>query len=212
MNKKHPKALPYLFLSEMWERFGFYLMLGIFFLYMTDTQRGGMAMDRKEASDIFGTFIALVYLTPFVGGLIADRVLGYRVSITLGGILMGIGYCGLAIPGMTAFYVSLLLIIIGNGFFKPNISTILGNVYNDPEYKPLKDSGYNIFYMGINIGAFICNFFGSYLRNNFSWGAAFAAAGIGMFVGVIIFWIGNNHTIILNNHQETRFPQLNTVN
>lgn len=193
MSKKHPKALPYLFMSEMWERFGFYLMLGIFFLYMTDTQRGGMAMDRKEASDIFGTFIALVYLTPFVGGLIADRVLGYRISITLGGILMGIGYCGLAIPGMTAFYVSLLLIIIGNGFFKPNISTILGNVYNDPDYKPLKDSGYNIFYMGINIGAFICNFFGSYLRNNFSWGAAFAAAGIGMFIGVIIFWIGNKH-------------------
>ena len=193
MNKKHPKALPYLFLSEMWERFGFYLMLGIFFLYMTDTQRGGMAMDRKEASDIFGTFIALVYLSPFVGGLIADRVLGYRISITLGGILMGIGYCGLAIPGMTAFYISLLLIIVGNGFFKPNISTILGNVYNDPEYKPLKDSGYNIFYMGINIGAFICNFFGSYLRNNFSWGAAFAAAGIGMFIGVIIFWIGNKH-------------------
>ena len=186
----------------MWERFGFYLMLGIFFLYMTDTQRGGMAMDRKEASDIFGTFIALVYLTPFVGGLIADRVLGYRVSITLGGILMGIGYCGLAIPGMTAFYVSLLLIIIGNGFFKPNISTILGNVYNDPEYKPLKDSGYNIFYMGINIGAFICNFFGSYLRNNFSWGAAFAAAGIGMFVGVIIFWIGNKHYA----HADVRKP------
>ncbi|HNU47890.1 MAG TPA: peptide MFS transporter [Bacteroidia bacterium] len=202
MNKKHPKALPYLFLSEMWERFGFYLMLGIFFLYMTDTQRGGMAMDRKEASDIFGTFIALVYLTPFVGGLIADRVLGYRVSITLGGILMGIGYCGLAIPGMTAFYVSLLLIIIGNGFFKPNISTILGNVYNDPEYKPLKDSGYNIFYMGINIGAFICNFFGSYLRNNFSWGAAFAAAGIGMFVGVIIFGIGNKHYA----HADVRKP------
>ncbi|HNR19729.1 MAG TPA: oligopeptide:H+ symporter [Bacteroidia bacterium] len=193
MNKKHPKALPYLFLSEMWERFGFYLMLGIFFLYMTDTQRGGMGMDRKQASDIFGTFIAVVYLTPFVGGLLADRVLGYRKSITIGGILMGIGYCGLALPGMTAFYVSLLVICIGNGFFKPNISTILGNVYNDPQYKHLKDSGYNIFYMGINIGAFICNFFGAYLRNTFSWGAAFTAAGIGMFLGVIIFWLGNKH-------------------
>lgn len=202
MKKKHPKALPYLFLSEMWERFGFYLMLGIFFLYMTDTQRGGMALDRKEAADIFGTFIALVYVTPFVGGLLADRVLGYRFSITLGGILMGIGYCGLAIPGMTAFYVSLLLIIIGNGFFKPNISTILGNVYNAPEYKPLKDSGYNIFYMGINIGAFICNFFAAYLRNNFSWGAAFMAAGIGMFIGVIIFWIGNKHYA----HADVRKP------
>jgi proton-dependent oligopeptide transporter, POT family len=190
MNKKHPKALPYLFMSEMWERFGFYLMLGIFFLYMTDTEKGGMALDRKEASDIFGTFIALVYLTPFIGGLLADRVLGYRASITFGGILMGLGYCGLALPGWTAFYVSLLLLIIGNGFFKPNISTLLGNVYNDPQYKGLKDSGYNIFYMGINIGAFICNFFGAYLRNTFSWGYAFFAAGIGMFIGVIIFWIG----------------------
>jgi POT family proton-dependent oligopeptide transporter len=193
MSKKHPGALPYLFLSEMWERFGYYLMLGIFFLYMTDTQKGGMAIDRKEASDIFGTFIAFVFLTPFIGGLLADRVLGYRVSITIGGILMGLGYCGLALPGMTAFYISLLLIIIGNGFFKPNISTLLGNVYNTEQFKSYKDSGYNIFYMGINVGAFICNFFGSYLRNNFSWGHAFIAAGIGMFLGVIIFWMGNKH-------------------
>ena len=191
--KIHPKALPYLFFTEMWERFGYYLMLGIFFLYMTDTQKGGMGIDRKEASDIFGTFIALVFLTPFIGGLLADRVLGYRVSITIGGILMGLGYCGLALPGMTAFYTSLLLIIVGNGFFKPNISTLLGNIYNREEFKELKDSGYNIFYMGINIGAFICNFFGAYLRNEFSWGYAFAAAGIGMFVGVIIFWLGNKH-------------------
>jgi POT family proton-dependent oligopeptide transporter len=202
MTKKHPKALPYLFLSEMWERFGFYLMLGIFFLYMTDTQRGGMAMDRKEASDIFGTYIALVYLTPFIGGLLADRIFGYRLSITIGGILMGIGYCGLALPGTTAFYVSLLIICIGNGFFKPNISTLLGNVYNDEKYKQYKDSGYNIFYMGINVGAFICNFFGAYLRNNFSWGAAFSAAGIGMFIGVIIFWIGQKHY----KHADVRKP------
>lgn len=191
--KKHPSALPYLFLSEMWERFGFYLMLGILYLYMRDSEKGGMGMDNAEASDIFGTYIALVYLTPFVGGLLADRIMGYRLSITLGGICMGIGYCGLAIPGETAFYISLLLIIIGNGFFKPNISTILGNVYNDPQYKTLKDAGYNIFYMGINLGAFICNFFGSALRNNLNWGAAFIAAGIGMFIGVIVFWIGNKH-------------------
>jgi proton-dependent oligopeptide transporter, POT family len=190
---KHPKALPYLFLSEMWERFGFYLMLGIFFLYMTDTQKGGMGLDKAEASDIFGTYIALVYLTPFIGGLLADRILGYRLSITIGGILMGIGYCGLALPGQTAFYISLLILCIGNGFFKPNISTLLGNVYNAENYRTLKDSGYSIFYMGINIGAFICNFFGAYLRNTFSWGAAFLAAGIGMFIGVIVFWIGMKH-------------------
>ncbi len=202
MASKHPKALPYLFLSEMWERFGFYLMLGIFFLYMTDTQKGGLGMEKAEAADIFGTFIALVYLTPFIGGLLADRVLGYRVSITLGGILMGLGYCGLALPGETTFYSSLLILCIGNGFFKPNISTLLGNVYNEEKYKPLKDLGYNIFYMGINIGAFICNFFGSYLRNTFSWGHAFMAAGIGMFVGVIIFWIGHKHY----DHADVRKP------
>jgi POT family proton-dependent oligopeptide transporter len=95
---------------------------------------------------------------------------------------MGIGYILLAVPGMTFFYISLLLIIIGNGFFKPNISTLLGYVYNKPQYRSLKDSGYNIFYMGINIGAFICNFFAAYLRNNFGWGYAFAAAGVGMFI------------------------------
>lgn len=190
---KHPGALPFLFFSEMWERFGYYLMLGIFFLYMTDGEKGGLGMDKKEASDIFGSFIALVFLTPFIGGLLADRVLGYRLSVVIGGVLMGLGYMGLSLPGMTAFYVSLLLIIVGNGFFKPNISTLLGNLYSAPEFKANKDSGFNIFYMGINIGAFICNFFAAYLRNNFGWGSAFMAAGIGMIIGVIIFISGNKH-------------------
>ena len=190
---KHPSGLPYLFFTEMWERFGYYLMIGIFFLYMTDAVKGGLGLEKKEASDIFGTFIALVYLTPFIGGLLADKLLGYRVSITIGGCLMGLGYMGLAVPGKTAFIVSLLLIIIGNGFFKPNITTLLGSLYNDPRYKERKDTGYNIFYMGINIGGFICNFFAAYLRNSFGWGQAFFAAGVGMFIGVIVFWIGNRH-------------------
>ena len=190
---KHPRGLPFLFFTEMWERFGYYLMLGIFFLYMTDIDKGGLALEKKEASDIFGTYIALVFITPFVGGLLADRVLGYRLSISLGGILMGLGYMCLAIPGETTFYIALGLMIIGNGFFKPNISTLLGNLYNEPQYKSNKDAGYNIFYMGINIGAFICNFFAAYLRNNFGWGYAFFAAGVGMFIGIIIFWSGNKH-------------------
>lgn len=191
--KKHPKGLPYLFFTEMWERFGYYLMLGIFFLYMIDGEKGGLSLDKKEAADIFGTFIALVYITPFVGGLLADRILGYRISITIGGILMGIGYMLLAIPGEVTFFLSLALMIIGNGFFKPNISTLLGNLYSQPEYKSNKDAGYNIFYMGINIGAFICNFLAAYLRNHYGWGYAFFAAGVGMFIGVLIFWIGNKH-------------------
>lgn len=189
---KHPKGLSILFFSEMWERFGFYLLLGILQLYLTDAEHGGMAIDRKQAADIFGTFIALVYLTPFLGGLIADKKWGYSKSITLGGILMGVGYCGLAIGTWPTFYISMLFIVIGNGFFKPNISTLVGNLYNNPQYRPFKDSGFNIFYMGINIGAFICNFFAAFLRNSIGWGAAFMAAGIGMFLGVLIFRLGSS--------------------
>ena len=190
MLKNHPKGLMVLFFTEMWERFGFYLMLGIFFLYMTDTTTGGMGLGRANAADIVGTYLALVYLTPFIGGLLADRVLGYRRSIFIGGGLMAAGYIGLAVPGWTAFWISLSLIIVGNGFFKPNISTLVGNLYSAEEYKSLKDSGYNIFYMGINIGAFMCNFVAAYLRNNFGWGYAFAAAGIGMILGLVWFAYG----------------------
>lgn len=190
IKSKHPKALPYLFLTEMWERFGYYLMLGIFVLYMTDIDKGGLGFDDRNADDVFGTFIAFVFLTPFLGGLLADRKLGYIKSIYIGGTLMGLGYMGLALPGLTAFYISLALIIVGNGFFKPNISTLLGNLYSEPEYITNKDSGYNIFYMGINVGAFVCNIFAAFMRNKFGWGAAFLTAGIGMFLGLIIFTIG----------------------
>ena len=194
MFKNHPAGLPFLFLTELWERFGYYLMIGIFLLYMTDSEHGGLAMSRTQGSDIFGTFIALVYVTPFIGGLLADKLLGYRRSIILGGILMGLGYLMLAVSNsLTTFYASLFVMILGNGFFKPNISVLLGNLYNEDRYRALKDTGYNIFYMGINLGAFICNFFAAWLRHNIGWGAAFAAAGIGMFIGVIVFIIGSKH-------------------
>lgn len=191
---KHPKGLYVLFFTEMWERFGYYLMLGIFALYMLDGwESGGMGFSGQKKSDVYGTYIGLVYLTPFIGGLLADRVLGYRRSIFLGGALMAAGYLSLAIHHETAFYVGLLLIILGNGFFKPNISTLVGNLYNDDRYKSNKDSGYNIFYMGINVGAFICNFVAAYMRNNYGWGYAFAAAGIGMIIGLIVFAGGTKH-------------------
>ncbi|TFH01775.1 MAG: MFS transporter, partial [Calditrichales bacterium] len=193
MLKNHPKGLMTLFFTEMWERFGYYLMLGIFFLYMTDTARDGMGFGRAKASDILGTYLALVYLTPFLGGLLADRILGYRRAIVIGGSLMAAGYIGLAIPGEKAFWISLFLIIIGNGFFKPNISTLVGNLYSDEKFSKFKDSGYNIFYMGINIGAFVCNFVAAYLRNYYGWGYAFAAAGIGMIFGIIWFLNGQKN-------------------
>ena len=192
MKKSHPKALPFLFFSEMWERFGYYLMIGIFTLYLKDTVNG-FSMTEAEASDLYGTFIAFVFLTPFIGGLLADRVLGYRRSITMGGIMMGIGYCLMSVHSLPMLYLSMSLVILGNGFFKPNISTLLGNLYNNEQYKDKKDEGYNIFYMGINIGAFVCNFFGAALYNMIGWGAAFIAAGIGMFIGIIIFWVGTKH-------------------
>jgi proton-dependent oligopeptide transporter, POT family len=194
--RNHPAALPFLFFTEMWERFGYYLMIGIFTMYMTDTEAGGMGFERGVAFDIYGTFIALAYLTPFLGGLLADRLLGFRKSIIIGGILMGIGYCMLAIPNnITTFYIALAVMVIGNGFFKPNISTMLGNLYNEERYIKLKDDGYSIFYMGINIGALVCNFVAAYMRNTYGWGHAFMAAGIGMFIGVIIFIIGMKHYV-----------------
>lgn len=192
MWKKHPKALPFLFFSEMWERFGFYLILGVFTLYLKDAATG-FGMDEKESASLYGTFIALIYFTPFLGGLIADRKIGYKSSIVIGGVLMGVGYCIMSIHNITMLYIAMSLIILGNGFFKPNISTLLGNVYSVPEYQSKKDEGYNIFYMGINIGAFVCNFFGAALYTMIGWGAAFIAAGIGMFIGVIIFLIGLKH-------------------
>jgi POT family proton-dependent oligopeptide transporter len=192
MFKSHPKALPFLFFSEMWERFGYYLMIGIFTLYLKDVQ-GGFGMTEAESADLYGTFIALVFLTPFLGGLLADRYIGYRRSIIVGGLMMGVGYCLMYVHSLTTLYLAMVLVIMGNGFFKPNISTLLGNVYSTPEYEKKKDVGYNIFYMGINIGAFICNFFGAALFIAYGWGAAFLAAGVGMFLGVLIFLWGTRH-------------------
>lgn len=196
MKTKHPKGLPYLFFTEMWERFGYYLILGIFVLYLIEPQgmAGGLGFPDKDADDIFGTFIALTYLTPFLGGFLADRVLGYIKSIYLGGILMALGYIGVGVfKELPFFYGSLALIIIGNGFFKPTISTLLGNLYSEEPYKANKDSGYNIFYMGINIGAFICNIIAAFMRNKFGWGEAFITAGVGMLLGLVIFTIGLKH-------------------
>lgn len=193
---RHPKALYVLFFTEMWERFAYYLMVGILLIYMTDSVTGGKGFSGRVGADIVGSFIALVYLTPFIGGLIADRYLGYIKSIFIGGSLMAAGYLGLSIPGDTALFVSLGLVIVGNGFFKPNISTLLGNIYNREDLKPLKDNAYNIFYMGINIGAFICNFVAAWLRNAYGWGYAFSAAGVGLIIGLItLFFFINNEDI-----------------
>src|SRR6478736_5341419 len=188
---KHPKGLYVLFITEMWERFGYYLMVGILFLFLTNST--GKGLPKAMGSDVVGTFIALVYLTPFIGGLLADRYLGYIKSIFIGGILMAIGYLTIALPGEYTTYIAMGFIIVGNGFFKPNISTLLGNMYNREDLKPLKDNAYNIFYMGINIGAFFCNFIAAILRNKIGWQAAFSAAGVGLIIGLIALAFNLKH-------------------
>ncbi|HSU27185.1 MAG TPA: peptide MFS transporter [Chitinophagaceae bacterium] len=188
---KHPKGLYVLFFTEMWERFGYYLMVGILFLYLTKST--GKGLPNAMGADIVGTFIALVYLTPFIGGLLADRYLGYIKSIFIGGSMMAAGYLTIALPGQYTVYISMGLIIVGNGFFKPNISTLLGNMYNREDLKPLKDNAYNIFYMGINLGAFFCNFVAAILRNRIGWQAAFSAAGIGLIIGLITLAFSLRH-------------------
>jgi proton-dependent oligopeptide transporter, POT family len=188
---KHPKGLYVLFFTEMWERFGYYLMVGILLLFLTDGS--GKGLPRAMGADVVGTFIALVYLTPFIGGLLADRYLGYIKSIFIGGALMAAGYLTIAMPGEYTAYIAMGLIIVGNGFFKPNISTLLGNMYNREDLRPLKDNAYNIFYMGINIGAFFCNFVAAILRNRIGWQAAFSAAGIGLIIGLVALAFSLKH-------------------
>ncbi len=182
--KGQPGGLYLLSFTEMWERLGFYLMLGILLLYTIDTERGGLGFSVGKATEVYGTYMALVYFTPFVGGMIADRLLGYRRSVLIGGILMAAGYLALGVRSLPAFYAGLVLIILGNGFFKPNISAMVGNLYAADD--PRRDAGFNIFYLGINVGATISALLAAPLRNFFSFNMAFTAAGVGMIIGVVV--------------------------
>ncbi len=184
MAQKHPKGLYTLFFTEMWERLGFYLIVGILYLYITDTERGGLGMSNASAGEIYGTYMAFVYFTPFLGGMIADRYLGFRRSVFIGGILMAAGYFSLGVRSLPFFFTGLVLLCIGNGFFKPNISAMVGNLYEPDDQR--RDAGFNIFYMGINIGASISALLAAPLRNLWSFNMAFVAAGVGLLIGTTI--------------------------
>jgi POT family proton-dependent oligopeptide transporter len=146
----HPRGLYLLFASEMWERYGFYTALAVMTLYL---QRGGFGWSKKDATDLWSNYLMFVYATPLVGGWLADKFLGYRRAVLIGGILFTAGYLLLGLGSLATYYLALCLIFAGNGFFKPNVSTMVGNLY--PASSPLKDSAYSIFYMGINIGALL---------------------------------------------------------
>ena len=178
---KYPKQLWYLFFSEMWERFAFYGMRGMLAIFMT-TQ---LLMKDDEAQLKYGGIQAFIYAMTFVGGLFADKLLGFRKSIFWGGLLMIVGSFTLAVAPKELYYIGISFTIIGTGFFKPNISTMVGNLYKEGD--PRRDAGFGLFYSGINIGALLGGWLCIVVAKQYSWNAAFALAGIGMILGLSIF-------------------------
>ncbi len=211
----HPKGLLICFTTEMWERFSFYGMKFLLLLYLTKYH----LFSDANGLEVLGGYAALVYAMPVIGGLLADRYLGMRKAVVFGGLLLVMGHFGMAFEGEQArlvngevvrdegalqiFYFSLALIVIGVGFLKPNISTIVGQLYAQDD--PRRDSGFTIFYMGINLGAFTATLLCGYLGETYGWGYGFGAAGIGMLAGLISFLYGQKH---LHGHAEPKDPEL----
>jgi proton-dependent oligopeptide transporter, POT family len=181
---KYPKQLYLLFFAEMWERFSFYGMKALLLAYMV-TQ---LKFDEPKGYAILGSYGALVYTMPMFGGMMADRFLGYRRSVMFGGIMMSVGHFILAVPQDWSFFYGMAFIICGNGFFKPNISSLVGTLYanNDPR----KDSAFSLFYMGINIGAALGGLVCGYVGQRINWHYGFGLAGIFMIIGLIVFTLG----------------------
>jgi len=184
----HPRGLGLLFLCEMWERFSYYGMRAILVLYLIN----GIGWSAQDASRLYGTYTGMVWLTPLIGGYLADRVLGTRRSLVIGGLTIAAGHFLLAFQTMPFFYSGLALIVIGTGFFKPNVSTMVGQMYAPGDVR--RDVGFTIFYTGINTGAFIAPLICGYLAESpkYGWHYGFAAAGVGMTLGVLLFLWGRD--------------------
>ena len=212
----HPKGLFYLFFAELWERFSYYGMRALLMLYMVNeffTYITDEAYREEMSFGIFAAYGSLVYATPVLGGMIADKFIGFKKSIMLGGILMALGHFSMAfyfksdVLGFEVsainhffFYAALALLIVGNGFFKPNISTMVGRLY--PEGDDRRDSGFTIFYMGINAGAFLAPLVCGWLGYEYGWHYGFGAAGIGMIAGLLVFMKGMNDGVFGDNGQQ----------
>src|SRR5579864_8309082 len=188
----HPRGLATLFFTEFWERFSFYGMRAILFLFMTaGVLQGGLGFDTSRAGAVYGLFTASGYLMCLPGGWIADRLLGQRRSVLLGGCLISAGNLSLAIDNLSAFYLGLMLIVIGTGLLKPNVSTMVGELY--PSDMARRDAGFSIFYMGINLGAFLAPLICGPLGERVNWHLAFAVAGTGMALGVVQYSLGGKY-------------------
>lgn len=184
--RRQPKGLYLLFFTELWERFGFYMVQTILVLYMSH----GLQYADSKAYLLYGAFSSMLYLAPVLGGYLADRFMGFRQAVILGGILFIIGYAVMSIPNEGALFVGLSIVVIGNGFFKPNVSSIVGDLYEADD--PRREGGFTLFYMGINIGALIPPIFAGMLVAAYTYGSGFLVASVGMIVSVITFLAGKS--------------------
>lgn len=189
----HPAGLFVLFFTEMWERFSFYGMRILLVLFLTApilNDNPGWEWPREHALALIGTYASLLYLTPIIGGWIADKITGYRIAVVIGCVIMTLGHAAMAIETTMSFYLGLALLVIGTGFFKPNITSIISTMYKGKESK--KDGAYTIFYMGVNAGAFFGMMLCGYLAENFGWSYGFGLAGIFMLLGMLQFWLAGS--------------------
>ena len=182
----HPTGLFTLFFAEMWERFSYYGMRALLVFYMT---KGFLGYNDSRAYTVYGAYTALVYMTPFIGGLLADRLLGQRIAVIIGGLLMAAGHLIMGVENPNAFYLAMALLIVGNGFFKPNISTIVGTLYTAGSHR--RDGGFTIFYMGVNLGAAMSPLLCGYIGETYGWHFGFGLATIGMLIGLAVFVMPN---------------------
>jgi len=205
----HPKGLSTLFFTEMWERFSFYGLRPLLVLFMSAAvMQDGWGWDRGEASAIVGIYAAFVYLASLPGGWIADKLLGLRKAVLYGGALISLGHLTIGassfIHSKAPFFLGLIFIVLGTGLLKPNISAMVGDLY--PEGGARKDAGFSIFYMGINLGAFIGQLITGFLGEKIGWHWGFTAAGIAMIIGLVQFWIQSGKTLGDIGSEPSRHP------
>src|SRR5690606_8415236 len=188
----HPAGLFILFFTEMWERFSFYGMRILLVLFLTApllSDNPGWDWPREHALALIGTYASLLYLTPIIGGWIADKITGYRMAVVIGCVIMTMGHASMALETTASFYLGLAFLVIGTGFFKPNITSIISEMYKGKESK--KDGAYTIFYKGVNAGAFFGMMLCGYLAENYGWSWGFGLAGIFMFLGMLQFLLAH---------------------
>lgn len=187
----HPSGLFVLFFTEMWERFSFYGMRALLVMFLTSSMiDGGWGWSREQAMTLFGSYVGLVYLSTMLGGYFADKKIGYRMAVVVGALLMSMGHASMAIETEFSIYLGLVLLVFGNGFFKPNMTSIISEMYKDRPEK--KDGAYTIFYMGVNSGSFFGILLCGYLGEKVGWSWGFGLAGIFMFIGMLQFWLAQN--------------------